>query len=57
MGINVEENVAENYFPNDDDSYHSEELRSLISTDNEGDGNGRQVFLSLFQMQNLSGSL
>jgi hypothetical protein len=43
-GINVEENVDENDFPNDNDSYHSEELRSPISTDDEGDGNGREVF-------------
>jgi len=42
--INVEENVDENDFPNNNDSYHSEELRSPISTDDEGDGNGREVF-------------
>jgi hypothetical protein len=42
--INVEENVDENDFPNDNDNYHSEKLRSPISTDDEGDGNGRQVF-------------
>jgi len=44
MGINVEENVAENDFPNDNYSYHYEELRSPISTDDEDDGNRRQVF-------------
>jgi len=40
MSINVEENVDENDFPNDNDNYDSEELRSLISTDDEGDRNG-----------------
>jgi len=30
-------NVVDNDFPNDNDSYHSEELRSPISTDDEGD--------------------
>ena len=45
MGIIVEENAVENDFPNDNDSYHSEELRSLVGTDDESDGNRRQVFL------------
>jgi hypothetical protein len=45
MSIDVEENIAKNDFPNDNDSCHSKELRSHISTDDEGGGNGRQVFL------------
>jgi hypothetical protein len=57
MSIDVEENIAENDFSNDNDSCHSEELRSHISPDDEGDGNGIQVFLHLIQMQSLSGSL
>jgi len=40
MSINVEEND----FPNNNDNYHSKELRSLINTNDEGDGNGMQVF-------------
>jgi len=36
--------VTENDFPNDNDIYHSEELRSHISTNDEGDENERQVF-------------
>jgi len=44
MGINVEKNVVEDDCPNNYNSYHFEELRSYISTDDEGDGDGRQVF-------------
>jgi hypothetical protein len=38
MNINVEVNVVENDFSNDNDSYHFEELKRPIST--EGDENG-----------------
>lgn len=44
MSINVKENVVENDFSNDDDTYHFEEPVSLASTNDEGDGNARQVF-------------
>jgi len=44
LDINVEENVVENDFPNNNDSYHSEKLMSPISIDDEGDGNERRVF-------------
>jgi len=44
MCIDIEENVVENNFPNDNDIYHFEEIRNPISTNDEDDGNGRQVF-------------
>jgi len=44
MSNYAEESVAENDFPNDNDIYHFEELKSPISTDYESDQNGRQVF-------------